>query len=127
MSQGLAILFRLHALVSLLFGLPLLLFPGHLLAALGWAPIDPILSRVAGAAIIALGWSSVRARLTDSPQITLVLIEMDAVFSVIGTLGVLRHLLVSYYLPAVDFLFGVLLAFSAAWIVFWIRERSSTG
>lgn len=123
MSRELRNLFLLHALVSLLFGVPLVLFPGPFLGALGWTPIDPILSRVAGAAILAMGWSSVRAWLADSPHIARVLIEMEAVFSLAGALAVLRHLLIAYYLPAVDFLFGVLLAFAAAWIAFWLRER----
>lgn len=123
MSQGLAILFRFHALLSFLFGLPLVLAPGQWFGALGWEPYDPILSRVAGAANVALGWSSVRALIADNPQTTIVLIEVEAVLSVIGALGVLRHLLVAYYLPAVDFSFGGLLVFAAIWIVFGIRER----
>jgi hypothetical protein len=78
---------------------------------------------VAGAAFLAMGYSSVRAWLADSPHIAVVLIEMEIVFSVVGVLGLLRHLLVSYYLPAVDFSFGLLLVFAAAWIVFRLRER----
>lgn len=123
MSRELRTLFILHAVVSLLLGAPLMLFPGPFLGALGWTPIDPIITRVAGAAILAMGYSSVRAWLADSPQVAVVLIEMEAIFSIVAVLGLLRHLLVSYYLPAVDFSFGLLLVFAAAWIVFRLRER----
>lgn len=53
--RSLKITFVVYALTALLFGLALLVAPGRLLTYLGWAPIDPIMSRLLGAAVLALG------------------------------------------------------------------------
>jgi hypothetical protein len=44
--------------VAVTFGLLMLIPPGRPLTLLGWAPIDPMISRLLGAALLALGWSS---------------------------------------------------------------------
>ncbi len=60
MSKSLRTIFIVHAVVALLFGVPLLAAPGRFLGLFGWAPVDPLLSRLLGAALIALAWSSYR-------------------------------------------------------------------
>ena len=94
MSKGLKTLFGVHAVVALLFGGPLRVAPGRVLVWLGWAPIDPVMSRVLGAALLALAWSSFRGWQTAAQRDVRVLVEMEAVFAVLGCVGLLRHLLV---------------------------------
>ena len=125
MSKGLKTLFGVHAVVALLFGAPLLVAPGRVLLWLGWVPIDPIVSRVLGAALLALAWSSFRGWQTlrlRSAQVAF-LVEMEAVFAVLGCVGLLRHLLFGHW-PLVPWLvFAVLAVFAVAWIAFLVRRE----
>jgi hypothetical protein len=125
MSKALKTTFLVHAVVAALAGLLLLLIPGRTLQTLGWAPIDPILSRLLGAAFLALAWSSFRGwRASEWAQVAIV-VELEAVFTVLGCVGLLRHLLLSRYPLIVWLDFAVLLAFAIAWLVFLLRGRKA--
>ena len=50
--------FIIHFIVDLLTGIPLLLFPEAVMPLLGWSTIDPIASRVVGAALMGIGIES---------------------------------------------------------------------
>jgi len=123
MSKALKATFLVHAVVSLLCGAPLLIAPGQMLTSLGWAPIDPLMSRLLGAALLALAWSSFRGwRATERAQVA-ILVEMEAVFSVLACVGLLRHLLVGAW-PLVPWLAMVIfLVFALAWIYFLVRRK----
>jgi len=111
----------IHAAVSAVSGLCLLAMPGRVLLALGWAPIDPVLSRLLGAALLALAWSSFRGwRATGRAQVQIVL-ELEAVFATLACAGLLRHLLFAHWPLMVWLLFGTFLVFAVCWIAFWIR------
>ncbi len=123
MSKGLSITFLVHAVVSAVGGLLLLVLPGRTLQFLGWAPIDPILSRVLGAALLALSWGSFRGwKATTRAQVQIV-VELEAVFSVLACAGLLRHLLFARYPLMVWLLFGVFALFAVAWIAFLVRRE----
>jgi hypothetical protein len=125
MSKALKTTFLIHAVVAALAGALLLLIPGRFLQALGWAPIDPILSRLLGAAFLALAWSSFRGwRASEWAQVAIV-VELEAIFTVLGCVGLLRHLLFSRYPPIVWIDFAVLLAFAIAWLIFLLRGRKA--
>ena len=123
MSKALKTTFLVHCVVALVAGALLLIVPGRLLLALGWAPIDPIVSRILGAALLALAWSSFRGwRATERKQVGIV-VEMEAVFTVLGCVALLRHLLFARY-PLVPWLvFAVLLVFAVAWIFFLVKKE----
>lgn len=122
MFKWLKLTFLVHAVVAVVFGAPLLIAPGRFLDLFGWAPVDPILSRVLGAALLALGWSSFRGwRATAWAEVARV-VELEAVFTVCGSVGVLRHLLTAHYPLMVWALFGVLAAFAVAWIAAWLKK-----
>lgn len=124
MSKALKITFLVHGIVALLFGLLLLLIPGRLLLWLGWAPIDPIISRLLGAALLGMAWSSFRGwRATERAQVAIVL-EVEAVFTVLGCAGLLRHLLFSRWPLMVWAVFALLAAFAVAWILFLLRREA---
>ena len=117
MSKQLRYTFLVHAVVALVLGLPLLLAPGRFLNAIGWAPVEPILGRLLGAATLALAWGSFRGwRATDRSQVAIV-VEMDVVYTVLGCIGLLRHLTIAHYPAVVWLTFVVLAAFAVAWIV----------
>jgi len=122
MSRSLSLTFLTHAVVALLFGAPLLLFPGRLLDLLGWAPVDPLISRILGAALLALAWSSFRAWQAADIRQAAVLVETEIVFTVLACSGLLRHLLKANYPAMVWLVFAGLAVFAVAWIVAWWRE-----
>ena len=122
MSKTLKVTFLIHAIVAAVFGLLLLFLPGRFLGALAWAPIDPLLSRLLGAALLALGWSSWRGWNARERAEVAVLVEMEVVYTVLGCVGLLRHLLVARYPFMVWALFIVLLAFAVAWIASWLKK-----
>lgn len=122
MSKVLRSTFLVHATVALVLGVLLLIIPGRFLEALGWAPIDPIISRLLGAALLALAWSSFRSwRAADRAHVAIVL-EAEAVFTVLGSMAVLRHLAVANYPSMVWLLFLVLLAFAVSWVYALVRK-----
>jgi hypothetical protein len=123
MSKALRTTFLVHAVVSLLSGAPLFIVPGQMLTWLGWAPIDPLASRVLGAALLAVAWSSLRGWLATERARVAILIEMEAVFTVLACVGLLRHLLAGGW-PLVPWLaLALFLAFALAWVTFLVRKE----
>ncbi len=123
MSKALKYTFLVHAVVGVLFGVPLLIAPGRFLGWIGWAPIDPIISRLLGAALLALAWSSFRGwQATERAQVA-ILVKMEAVFTVLGCVGLLRHLLFAHYPAMVWIVFAILGIFAIAWIVSLLRKQ----
>ena len=119
MSSSTRYTFLVHAIVAAIMGIPLLLMPGRWLPLFGWTEevIDPLVSRVLGAAIIALGWSSFRGwRANDWDQVNFV-VEAEVVFTVLAAVGMGRHLLGHSYPAGVWFIFGLFIVFALAWIV----------
>ncbi len=122
MSKALRITFLVHAVVALVLGLPLLIVPGQFLDVFIWRPIDPLLSRLLGAALVALAWGSFRGwQATERAQVKTVL-EIEAVFTVLGSIGLLRHLLIAPYPAIVWAVFILLVVFAIAWVIFLIKK-----
>ncbi len=123
MSKSLKYTFLIHVVVSLIFGAALLLAPGRFLGLFGWAPIDPLISRLLGAALLALAWSSYRGWGASSYEQVSVLVEMEVIFTVFGSVGLLRHLIKAWYPWYVWLVFAVLLVFAIAWTYhLWKKE-----
>ncbi|OGO05441.1 MAG: hypothetical protein A2Y73_04435 [Chloroflexi bacterium RBG_13_56_8] len=138
MSKALKYTFLIHALVAAILGAALLITPGRFLWAIGWPALlqplgwentDPYLARLLGAALLALAWSSYRGwRATDRAQVS-TLIETEAVFTVLGCGGLLRHLatllFVEGWVPAVGWgTMAILAVFAVAWVVFLFKKDS---
>lgn len=122
MSKALRLAFLIHAVVGVLFGALLLIIPGRFLEWVGWAPIDPIAGRVLGAALLALAWSSFRGwQATERAQVA-TLVELEAVFTVLGCVGLLRHLLFAPFPAMVWIVFAILAIFAIAWITFLLKK-----
>ena len=51
--------FRVHCALDVACAIPLLLFPGRVLTRLGWTAVDPVASRLCGAALLGIGTASV--------------------------------------------------------------------
>jgi hypothetical protein len=116
MSKSLRRTFLVHLLVAILAGLPLLLAPGRFLGLVEWAPIDPIISRLLGAAVLALGWSSFRSWRSANWSQVAVVVELEAAFTLLACAGLLRHLLVASYPWYVWSILVVMALFAVAWL-----------
>ncbi len=123
MSKLLKTTFLVHAVLSGVLGLVMLTVPGRFLQMIGWGPIDPILSRILGAALLALAWGDYRGwRGADQVTQTLI-VQMQLVFAALAGLGVLRHLLVARWPVMVWLLFAGCVVFAALWaIALWRKE-----
>ena len=107
----------IHAIVSATLGALLLIIPGYFLQWLSWMPIDPIITRLLGAALLALAWGDFRGwRQLAKSDITL-LVEVQLAFSALGSIGVLRHLVTGGWPAMVWIVFGGLTLFTIAWVV----------
>lgn len=123
MSKRLKLTFLTHAIIAAVPGLLLLTIPGRFLLALGWAPIDPVLSRVLGAAFLALAWSSIRAWQANGWGAVHTLVELELAFTTLACIGLLRHLLFARWPLMVWLLFAVFAGYAAAWLTAWLQKR----
>jgi hypothetical protein len=122
MSKSLRYTFIVHAIVAFVLGAPLLLAPGRTLGLFGWAPVDPLISRILGAALLGLAWSSFRGwRAAERKQVA-VLIELEAIFCVLSCIGMVRQTFGYYYPYYVWALLVILAAFAVAWVYALVRK-----
>lgn len=87
MSKGLKTTFLIHVFVALAFGIVMYLLPATWAELVNWTPLDENMTRLFGAALIAIGgssWLAYRATKWDEVRIILVL---EIVFTVLGALG----------------------------------------
>jgi hypothetical protein len=124
MSKLLKSAFLAQAILGILVGLSLLLAPGRFLGLVYWQPIDVILSRLLGAALLAMSWTSIYGFRAANRAQAAVLIQMQAIFCGLGALGILRHLINgAYYAPVIWIIFGILAVFAMIWIWALIPRR----
>ncbi|HOU14904.1 MAG TPA: hypothetical protein PKZ84_17490 [Anaerolineae bacterium] len=107
--------FLVHAVLSGVLGLVMLTAPGRFLQLLGWAPIDPILSRMLGAALLALAWGDYHGWRGAEQATQTLIVQMQLAFAALAGLSVLRHLLVARWPLMVWLLFIGCAAFAVLW------------
>jgi hypothetical protein len=122
MSKSLRYTFLVHLVVALLFGLPLLIAPGRTLDLFGWAPIDPIMSRLFGAALLAMGWASYRGWRAAVRSDVAILLEAEVVLTSLSALAILRHLVSGSWPWYVWMTFIIFAVFAIAWIYHLLRK-----
>ncbi len=123
MSRLLKVLFPVHMIVAAIVGALLLVIPGRFLGWVGWAPIDPIISRFLGAALLALAWGSFRGWRAAEWQQVSILVEVEVAFSLLAGAGLLRHILFGHWPLGAWGLFVVLALFFVAWVVALLQGR----
>jgi hypothetical protein len=111
-----------HLVVSVVLGALLFIIPGRFLLALGWAPIDPVLSRVLGAALLAMAWGDLRIRQGIARLEVRLWVEVHLGFTALAGVGVLWHLVDGGWPVIVWILFGVLALFALLWLGVLIEE-----
>ena len=135
--------FLVHLILALVFGGLLYLIPGRTLTGVGWVPVqvglpgselripgstfvDPVISRIVGAALLGLAYTSFRGwRATRRQEVHLVL-QMEAIFCVLSVGAFLAGLLFwERPMPVIGWVFVCLFAvFGVAWLwAIWSRRR----
>jgi hypothetical protein len=115
--------------LCLFFGAGLLLMPGRFLGMVYWAPVDPHISRILGAALLAMAWLAWRMVRTTDKDLVSTGTEVFFILTFLSSVGLLRHLLVASYPLVVWILTIAMLLFALYWAIFWFAmhpRRSRT-
>ena len=113
--------FRVHCAVDLLAGLPLLLVPQRILGLLGWTVIDPVASRLCGAALLGIGGASVLVERHGLAGYR-TLLGLKVIWSVAAIFALLAGI-ADGAPPAAWALLSIFIAFSGIWMSYVIRLR----
>jgi hypothetical protein len=141
-SNTLRITFLIHIVVALVFGSALWLIPGRSLTWLGVVPeqvqlpqselsvpgtsfVDPVITRLLGSALLALGYASFLGWRASKRDQVLPLVQMELIFCVFGAVATLINIfrnqpnspMIGSVLIAV-----ILFAFAAAWGLALLRK-----
>lgn len=119
------VLVYIFGALCLLPGAALLIAPGRFLGSFHWAPIDPHLSRILGAALLALAWLVWRMVRPTGKSLTSIGAEVFFIFTFFSSVGLLRHVLTAFYPWMVWVLTIVLLLYALFWGVLWFTNRKS--
>jgi hypothetical protein len=123
MSTFLKFTFIAFALVAVLIGLLLLVAPGRFLGYFGWAPVDPLISRMLGAALLGLAWGSFNAARRPNAGVARSLLQVNAIFCTLATLGMLRNMLGAGWPYMVWFILALYAVFAVLFIINWLLLR----
>jgi hypothetical protein len=118
---ALRIWFRVHCALDLIFAIPLLLVPARLLGWLGWASVDPVSSRLCGAALLAIGSASL---MVDRHGLAgyRALLGLKVVWSLAAVFAILAGI-ANGAPPAAWALLSIFIVFAGVWSSFAIRLR----
>lgn len=116
LPPGLRTWFVVHFAADMLFGIPLLFFPEWSMGLLGWTPIDPIASRVVGAALMGIGIESWLGR-DASEAVYRAMLNLKVIWSGSAVIGIGLGLWNGGAKPGWLFL-GVFLVFFMVWVYY---------
>jgi hypothetical protein len=113
--------FRVHCAIDVIAALPLLLFPARILGLLGWTTVDPVATRLCGAALLGIGGASV---LVDRHGLAgyRALLSLKVIWSVAAIFALLAGIAEGAPPAAWAFL-SIFIAFSGVWMSYAIRIR----
>ncbi len=114
--------FVIHFAADMLTGIPLLLFPEIVMPLLGWTTIDPIASRVVGAALMGIGIESYWGR-NAGIEVFRAMLSLKIIWSSSAILGI--GLGIWKGGPQTGWVFlGVFFVFWCVWIHYWRQLRA---
>ena len=114
--------FIIHFYADMSFGIPLLIFPELVMPMLGWTTLDPISTRVVGAALMGIGIESYLGR-NASVEVFRAMLNLKVIWSSSAILGIGLGLLQGG--PQAGWLFmGIFVIFWFIWIYYWRKLRA---
>jgi hypothetical protein len=113
--------FVAHFAVDLLFGVPLLLFPGTLLGWLAFGCVDPASPRLVGAALLAIGGRSLLGKAAGVEAFR-VMLDLKIVWSLAAIVGLV--VAVGQGAPPATWAFlAIFIVFAGVWIHYRVRFK----
>ncbi|MEO7521454.1 MAG: hypothetical protein ABIW79_06515 [Gemmatimonas sp.] len=113
--------FVVHAVVDLLFAVPIMIDPAFALTLFGWNNVDPLASRLVGAALFAIGTESYLGR-NASLESFRTMLRLKVLWSLSALLGITLSIMQGSPVGAWFFLL-IFAGFSAVWISYWRRLK----
>jgi hypothetical protein len=105
----------------MLFAIPLLVAPVTFLSLFGWTAVDPVTSRLVGAALVGIGVESLLGRNATRDSFRTML-RLKVLWSASATAGLLLSYLQGAPTATLVFL-AIFGAFCALWSTWWIKLR----
>jgi len=113
--------FVVHFILDFIFAVPLLLVPERVMPLLGWTSVDPITSRLVGAALMGIGVESLLGR-NASLETYRAMLNLKIIWATSAVIGISLGLAVGG--PAAGWAFlGVFTAFWGLWVYYRILLR----
>lgn len=117
-SKGLRLWFVVHFVLDIIFAIPLLLFPVETLQFFGWTQIDPLATRLVGAALMGIGVESLIGRNAQEETFRTML-NLKIIWSLSAVFGITLSMI-----QGGQPLFGwVILAIFGSFSILWIYYR----
>jgi hypothetical protein len=113
--------FQVHCAIDVIAAIPLLLFPGKILGLLGWTAVDPVTTRLCGAALMGIGTASIGVHRYGIAGYRALLglkvvWSVSAIFALFAAIG-------DGAPPAAWAFLSIFIAFSGVWMSYAIRLR----
>lgn len=121
--NGLRHWFVFHFVADILFAVPLLLFPIQTLELFGWTTVDPLATRLVGAALVGIGVESWLGR-NASIESFHTMLRLKILWSLSANFGI--ALTLTQGAPQMAWVFqGIFAAFSCVWIYYKLKLRKT--
>ena len=113
--------FVIHFYADMIFGIPLLIFPELVMPMLGWTTLDPISTRVVGAALMGIGIESYLGR-NAGMEVFRAMLNLKVIWSSSAILGISLGLWQGGASAGWLFL-GIFVIFWFVWVYYWRKLR----
>jgi len=122
-TQSLRNWFIVHFAVDILFAVPLLIAPEFTLNLLGWTTVDPLTTRLVGAALMGIGLESLLGR--NAPDdVFRAMLNLKIIWSISAVIGIGAS--VAHGSPKMSWVFlSIFAAFSCLWIYYRLSLRKN--
>lgn len=124
MNKGIKIVFLIHAIVALFFGVVLTFLPTTWADVMNWQPLDTAMTRLLGAAMFAFAVGSFLGFVSQTWEQVQIVVLMEIALTVIGLLVGLFEMIFADAPASIWFntvLFGL---FAIAWICVYLVGRN---
>jgi hypothetical protein len=119
--QALRRWFVIHFVADIIFALPLLLIPEIIMPLFGWTVVDPITSRLVGAALLGIGVESLLSR-NASFEVYKAMLNLKVLWGSGAVFGIVLGIM--FGAPASAWLFLLIFTiFATVWIYYWLKLR----
>ena len=119
--QNLRRWFVIHFAADIIFAIPLLLIPEIIMPLFGWTIVDPITSRLVGAALLGIGVESLLGR-NANREVFRAMLNLKVIWAFGAVLGITLGIIAGAPVSAWLFL-AIFVLFLIVWSYYWIRLR----